>query len=134
MEEDAAVQEFEIPFRFVTEGSADAVSDYDADIGTISCRARADGERILVDAELFVSFLTRGEREARMLGLASFSEAVSRSDAAYLIAFPSRADSLWSVAKRYHRTVAEVARMNPIAEGPMADAPDSLAGVRYLLV
>ena len=128
------MQEFELPFRFVTEGSADAVSDYDAEIAVISCRARADGERILVDSELSVSFLTRGEREVRMLAEASFSDAVTRRDASYLIAFPAKEDSLWSVAKRYHRTVAEVARMNPIAEGPAADASDSLAGVRYLLV
>ncbi len=133
-EDDVAMQEFELPFRYVTEGSADTVSDYDADVVAISCRARADGERICVDAELAVNLITHGEREMRVLTEAVFSEPIERSGATYLICYPSREDTLWTVAKRYHRAVGDVARMNPIAEGPAANAADSLAGVRYLLM
>ena len=133
-EGDAAVQEFELPFRYVTEGSEESVRDYDADVVAISCRVREDGERIHVDAELSVNLLTRGEREVRMLSSAEFGEPIPRREEAYLIAYPSREDSLWSVAKRYHRAVNDIVRMNPIAEGPAANAADSLAGVRYLLI
>lgn len=134
VEGDVIMQELELPFRYVTEGSTEEVKDYDADVVAVSCRARTDGERIHVDAELAIALMTHGERRIHALTEAEFSEPIERAGEAYLIAYPSRSDTLWSVAKRYHRAVEDVARMNPIAEGPAADATDSLAGVRYLLL
>lgn len=132
--EDVTVQEFELPFRYVTEGSAEEICDYDADVVVISCRGRADGERIHVDGELAVNLFVHGEREARVLSEALFSEPFVTSGRTDVICYPSREDTLWTVAKKYHRAVEDIVRMNPIAEGASATAADSLAGVRYLLI
>ena len=128
------MQEFEIPFRYVCEGGGEQVSDFDVSVQSVFCRARADGERLSVDAELAVSLSAFGKREIQMLDSALFSENSDVRDCSYLISYPAREDTLWSVAKRYRRTLEDVMRINPIAEGPSADAPDSLAGVRYLLM
>lgn len=132
--EETVAQEFEIPFRYETDGTTSPVTDYTATVTPISCRARVDGERIGVDAELAVSLSLRGETRFEMLSEAKFGDAISRTGAVYTICYPSREDTLWSVAKRYHRSVASVSDINSLAGSPAADAPDSLAGVNYLLV
>ena len=129
-----SVQEFEIPFRYECDGTGDQVIDYNATVDLISCRARVDGERIGVDAELTVGISTRGESRFRMLSQAKFGEAVAHRDAVYTICYPAREDTLWSVAKRYHRSVDVISEINSLAGAPAADSPESLAGVRYLLV
>ena len=132
--EEMSAQEIELPFRYECEGSGEDVSDYDASVSVISCRARVDGERVSVDAELAVMLATRGKQECRMLAAASFGESVKNTAGTYTICYPTREDTLWSVAKRYHRAVDDVVRDNHLSEASMADASDSLAGVRYLLV
>ncbi len=127
------VQEIEQPFRYETDGS-ETVADYDATVGVISCRGRIDGERIGVDAELSVSAALRGETQFQMISEANFDTPVCEKGAVYTVCYPAREDTLWSVAKRYHRSVTSLAETNALPTAPAADAPDSLAGVRYLLV
>ncbi len=130
---DTVLSEFELPFRYETDGG-DAVRDYDATVEAISCRARVDGERIGVDAELAVSLCARGQREIQLLTGATLGNAVERTGAVYTICYPSREDTLWSVAKRYHRAVSEVSESNSLGGAQAADSPESLAGVGYLVV
>lgn len=132
--EEISAQELEIPYRYETDGTADTVTEYDATVTPISCRARADGERVGIDAELAVSLCLRGEVRFETVCEATFKEPINRGGAVYTICYPSREDTLWSVAKRYHRPVSTVAEINTLAGAPAADAPDSLAGVSYLLV
>lgn len=132
--EESMTQEFEVPFRYETDGGVDTVTDYDAAVEAVSCRARVDGERIGIDAELSVCLVTRGETRFCLITEATPGEAVKRAGASYTICYPSREDTLWSVAKRYHRSVTAVSDMNDLAGAPAADSPESLAGVKYLLV
>ena len=132
--EEISAQELEIPFRYETDGTAEDVTEYSAAVTPISCRARADGERIALDAELSVGLCLRSESRFDMLSDASFGEAVNRSGAVYTICYPSREDTLWSIAKRYHRPVSSVFEINALSGAPAADTTDSLAGVGYLLV
>ena len=134
MDGELSVQEFEIPFRYECDAAGDAVVDYNATVSPISCRARMDGERIGVDAELAVSLSTRSECCFHMLSQAKFGECVPRVGAVYTVCYPARDDTLWSVAKRYHRSVDAIAELNSLAGAPAADSAESLAGVKYLLV
>lgn len=132
--EEISSQELELPFRYETDGSDEKVTEYDASLSPISCRARADGERIGIDAELAVCLCLRTETRFEMLSEAKFGELCNRPGAVYTICYPSRDDTLWSVAKRYHRPVAAVADVNALMGAPAADSPDSLSGISYLLV
>ena len=69
-----------------------------------------------------------------MLNEARFDTPLGAKGAVYTVCYPAKSDTLWSVAKRYHRAVATVSEMNRLADAPAADAPDSLGGVSYLLV
>lgn len=132
--EDAVAQEFEVPFRYETDGYDAEITDFDATVDPISCRARIDGERIGLDAELAVCLSTRGESHCHMLHEAKFGAPLHMRGAVYTVCYPSREDTLWSVAKRYHRSVGAVSDMNNLAGSPAADSVDSLGGVTYLLV
>ncbi len=131
--EETVAQEFELPFRYLTDGDR-SVSDYDATVDPIACRARVDGERIAVDAELAVSLTTRSAVSLEVLTEANLGEKFTPVGASMTVCYPAREDTLWSVAKRYHRAVGDVSEQNGLANAPAADSPDSLAGVKYLIV
>lgn len=132
--EDLSAQEPEVPFRYELDGACEGVVEHIATADVLSCRARADGERLFIDAELGVCAVLRGESRIRMLSEVRFGEAVKQNSAVYTVCYPARDDSLWSVAKRYHRPVEAIAEMNALSGSASADSTDSLAGVVYLLV
>ncbi len=134
LEDEYSAQEFELPFRYIADGTAEAHSDSDVDVTVISCRAREDGERMSIDAELAVGIVTRKESCVETFSEGSFERGSAEEDHAYTVCFPSGTDTLWSVAKRYRVPVAHLSEGNPLSGSPVADAADSLVGVKYLLI
>ena len=132
--DDMSAQEIEVPYRFEVDGSDARVEDFSASVDALACRARIDGDRIFVDGELAVCATLRGEGRLRMLAEAKLGDPTARSSSAYTVCYPSSGDSLWSVSKRYHRSVEEVSLANDLSGAASADSPESLAGVVYLLV
>ena len=132
--EELSACECELPFRFETNGGKEAITDHSVTVTPISCRVRADGERVSLDAELSVSLCLCAEARFEMLSEAAFGEPVSRMGANWMVCYPSRDDTLWSVAKRYHCPIGSLSEQNALSGAPAADSPESLAGVRYLLV
>lgn len=129
-----SAQEFEAPFRYEIDGGREPLTDCEISAEVISCRGRMDGERIGVDAELAFSLGLCGKREISVLAESAFGEAHPSHGAVCTICYPERSDTLWSVAKRYHCSISELSERNHLASAPSADASDSLAGVRYLVV
>ena len=127
-------QEAEIPFRYELDGTEGIAEDYDATVSPLSCRVRTDGGRVAVDAELAVCLALRGSSHVRMLEQTRFGETLGRESAIYTVCYPAPADSLWSVAKRYHRTVDSVSELNGLSGSAFADSSASLEGVKFLLV
>lgn len=132
---------FELPFKYESdsgmmdaEESGNMISDFDAAVQAINCRARMDGERVGIDAELAV--MLRSVRKGEMLALAdvSFGEKVTRRCGEYVICFPAADDTLWMVAKRYHAPLAALSAANNLSLPEAADKAGSLDGVDYLIV
>ncbi len=138
--------EMELPFRYefdisaaeLTSSTAEAINggsaDFDGGVTVVNCRARMDGERVGVDAELAVSLRTY--RPAPFTALTEFTtgEEVTRPLGEYAICFPASADSVWSVAKRYHAPMAALTAANNLPAGIRPDGAESLEGVGYLIV
>ncbi len=129
--------EMELPFRYEAEGRPSDPSPSDAAtvrpifsgcITVPACRARMDGERIGIDAELAVCLRLASVSQLTALSDVTFGDDVTRRSGEYVICFPSPSDSLWSVAKRYHAPLAPLAAANNLSAG------DSLDGVGYLIV
>ena len=134
-----ASADMELPFRYEfddpgllqSEGGAPA---FDGRVTVVNCRARMDGERVGVDAELAVSVRTCQAAPVTLLSEADFGEEVSRRRGEYVICFPAPTDSLWSVAKRYHAPMAALTAVNNLPTGVPCQSPESLEGVGYLIV
>lgn len=130
-------QEVEIPFRYETEAKETALADYLVHISPISCRARADGERLGIDGELAVSLMTRTQTQIQYLSACNIGDKCQKLDGECTVCFPAPTDTLWSVAKRYHKPLTHLTGINTLpsqAQAAAADSTASLAGVSYLLV
>ena len=132
--EEISSQEFEVPFRYELDGGKELPTDCEIAAEVISCRGKTDGERIGLDAELSFAVSLCGKEEIQVLSNATFVGELQRPNAVYRVCFPDRRDTLWSVAKRYHCPISKLAEQNRLADAPAADAPDSLSGVKYLVV
>lgn len=134
--------ELSLPFRYefedrcvhAAEGDADGTPAFHCHMQAVSCRARMDGERIGVDAELCVMLRMSRAVSVKALSQLTPGEDVSRRRGEYVICFPSGEDTLWSVAKRYSAPLTTLAVVNGLSSTPEPDAEDSLEGVRYLIV
>ena len=130
-------QEVEIPYRYECENKGTHLADSLVHISPISCRARADGERVGIDGELAVSMMTRTQTPIQYLSACKLGEKCHTSSGECTVCFPASSDTLWSVAKRYHKPLSHLMGINtlpPQAQAAAADSKASLAGVNYLLV
>lgn len=130
-------QEVEIPYRYEAETKETHLSDYLVHVSPISCRARADGERLGIDGELAVSLMTRTQTPIQYLSACNIGEKCQKLEGECTVCFPAPTDTLWSVAKRYHKPLAHLTGINTLpsqAQAAAADSTASLAGVNYLLV
>ncbi len=127
-----------LPFRYEFDSGDmpldDAAPGFDGSVTVLTCRARADAERVALDAELAVSLCTRAPSPLTALAEATFGEPVSRRRGEYVICFPAPTDTLWSVAKRYHAPIAALTAANNLPAGTSADSTESLDTVGYLIV
>jgi hypothetical protein len=127
-----------LPFRYEfdgqTDGAIDENMDFDGSLSVVNCRARMDGERVGVDAEVAVSLRTYCSAPLTALSDVDFGEEVTRRRGEYVICFPTPTDSAWSVAKRYHAPMAALTAANNLPAGVKADGKESLEGINYLIV
>ncbi len=139
--------EMELPFRYEFDdqslmksgisadgNAADSAPSFDGQVRVVNCRARMDGERVGVDAELAVSIRTHRPAPFTALSDVGFGEEVTRRRGEYVICFPAPSDSVWSVAKRYHAPMAALTAANNLPAGAQADSRESLEGIGYLIV
>ena len=126
----------ELPFRYVCSVGVGACEESRASYepSVISTRARIDGERLGIDAEIGVRGGAWRMGQIRMLDGISFGEEFERSGGDYVRCYPSPDDTLWSVAKRYGATVNQLMRNNKLPTDKSADSESSLDGVKYLIV
>ncbi len=128
-----SVSELEFPFKYETECNSEA-AECEICANVISCRARIDGERVGIDAEIAVCGRIWESNEIKCLCAIHFGELPSRSRGEFVICFPSSDDSIWSVAQRYRAKISELSAANKLVETTSPDDPSTLAGVSYLIV
>jgi len=129
-----STEDIEIPYKYDTGTYTDGrnMALYEGEV--ISARARVDGERIGIDAEICVRGLVWSESDERMLDTVSFKDNIERSRGDIIVCYPSGDDSLWSVAKRYARPADELIAGNKLNGAVPYDSGESLEGVEYLIV
>ena len=128
--------EIEMPYRYAIDSRHDedkrAYADATAEI--INARARLDGERIGIDAEVMMKCIISEQDSARMLDNVSFGEEREKSRGEYVVCYPAPGDDLWSVAKKYATTTAAILQRNNLTPTDTPDSKETLTGVHYLIV
>ena len=125
--------EISMPWRYEMECAREP-ADWRAHVQVLSCRARVDGERIGIDAEIACAVELWDTAPVRVLRSASFGEGMERAGGAFTVCYPSAQDSLWSVAKRYATALSAVRRANDLEADVPADSHASIEGCKYLIV
>ncbi len=112
--------------------------DLVCDVTCVSCRARADGERLGVDAEIGVMVVGYTHADAEIItGAACDPDAPFAHDEDEIIAaYLADGDSLWSIGKRYHTPLAEIVRANSLPDEVLEtpDFPPHLDGISRLII
>lgn len=96
------------------------------------CRARVDGERLVVDCELTLAARFCGRGEIVPVGVARIGKSRTELKGNIIVCYPSAGDTLWSIGSRYGRDVAAIAEVNrlPLPDDLAAELTD----VKFLLI
>ncbi len=125
--------EITLPWKYEFECAREP-SDWRAYVKVLSCRARVDGERIGIDAEIACAAEVWDIATAKVLRSVRFGEAADRASGAFVVCYPCAQDSLWSVAKRYATSLGAIRAANDLDGDCPADSPASIEGCKYLIV
>ena len=132
--------EVEFPFRYEKEmGGGHPLPDgsqpeFDGTVKAITCRARMDGERLGIDAELAVAIRMTAPDNLTSLSSVSLGDEITRHAGEYMICFPSANDTLWSVAKRYRVPLAALGAANGVPSSEDPAEIGSLKEINFLIV
>lgn len=127
------ISECELPFSYRTAANG-YFSKAICECEIISARARADGERVGIDAEVGVMGVAMTYGEEKMLSGAAFGGEISVPRGEFIVCYPSNDDTLWSVAKRYGASLDALRESNRIADGTDPDSLASLENVPFLVI
>lgn len=125
--------DLEMPFRYDA-GAGNGMSAAICRGEVISVRARMDGERIGIDAEIGISGRAWDCAKLCMADSFGFGEEIRRAKGEFVLCYPSGEDTLWSVAKRYGATLSGLTEANGLSSEVSPDDHDSLDGVDYLVI
>lgn len=129
--------ELEFPFKYEYElprGEYSEDIECDAEAGVVFCRARVDGERIGLDAEISLCGRIWENTEHTVLDSFRLGDKLQTGSGETVVCYPSGGDTLWSVAKRYNASIDELAAANKLQRGTPMSSERSLDGVDYLVI
>lgn len=128
--EEYGTAEFRAPLRTTWEEKAD---DLVLNAAVPKCRARAEGDRISLHAEVSVSARGTAGASTRLLCGVRLGEAQAPAHTDPELFYPAPGETLFNIGKRYGVSPARIAEENGIdTDDP--GSPASLSGVRFLLI
>lgn len=107
-------ESYEIPFKY----SADAGSAKEplvrCDVGVGANSARLDGDKLQVNAEIYVSLEILDKESVKVLASCTLKKdgEIKKDAGCVRVYFPKEGDTLWDVAKKYHVTVSSLKEQN----------------------
>ena len=127
--------EIEMPFKYEYEMPEEIENaELEAEANVVSCRARVDGERVGVDAE--ISLCGRMWENKKCVALQSYrlGEQLEQDSGEITVCYPNRKDTLWSVAKRYNAPLTTLSEVNKLSQNIKPSSPQSLENIEYLVI
>ena len=123
--------EFEVPFHYDGGACREALpSDLMVTANALSSRAKSEGDQLKIDSEIAVSYTLSGEEKIDRVVSMTVGDAIAEPVASLRICYPTNGDSLWALAKRYHKPLATLAEAN----GLSTNDPTTPVAARFLMV
>ena len=132
---DYAGAEIEMPFKYeydMPEAAEDAELEAEANI--VFCRARVDGERVGIDAEVAMCGRMWKNTKCTVLQSYRLGETLAQGSGEITVCYPDRKDTLWSVAKRYNAPIVVLSENNKLSQNIKPDSVQSLENTEYLVI
>ena len=130
-------QSVELPLRYEC-AAPDHASDMGADAlfegEIISARARVDGERIGIDAEISMNGCAWEIEQTSLLDSVGFGDEIVRGVSEYTVCYPAKGESIWRVAKRYGAPIGAVVSTNKLPTDEGYDSARTLEKVKYVMI
>lgn len=130
--EEFGAQDVSLPFKYEIDCrgaiNSDVPPQWTAEASIISSRGRSDGESLFIDSEIAVSLRASNTETVEALAEISFGEELASKRSEFVICYPDKNDTLWSVAKRYAVSPDTVKQKNAISEN------DQTFKKKYLLI
>lgn len=124
----------EVPFRYECAEGGALPTDRTISAQAVDVRARADGDKIDVGCELFLTYSLGGRETVECVDACRMGAELKGKRGGYTVCYPDREESLWSISKKYRVAVDATARGNGIDASLDADSSDLTDGVRYMIV
>ena len=132
---DYSSAEIEMPFKYEYDMPEQAENmGLEAEANVVLCRARVDGERVGVDAE--ISLCGRMWETKKCVALQSYrlGEALVQGRGEITVCYPNSNDTLWSVAKRYNAQLSTLSEVNKLSQNIKPSSHQSLENTEYLVI
>jgi hypothetical protein len=127
-------KDIELPWRYVADGAAAGESPlhYEGQVQVLSAKARMDGKRLAIDAEMGVCARLWTKETVLVATALTYGERRLKKAGEMLLCYPSRKDTLWSVGKRYGCAIDRLVVKNHLNDGKRADDIASLSDVKVM--
>lgn len=115
-----------LPTKYEFESQNSNSSSLDANMKVICCHARQDSDNLSIDAEIEVCAKGAGNIEINSLSEVEFTSEIKKKKGMFRIYYPSKDDSLWSVAKKFNVSSETIDQLN--------QTNGNIEGKNYLIV
>ena len=92
----------ELPIKYEIDGAPAKKISFDAVADVISCRARADGDTLSIDAEIATYASVFDSVDINVVSETRFGEHYAPKGCRMVVYYPADGESVWDVAKKYH--------------------------------
>ena len=126
-------REIEMPYTFSTDCKHECGNNF-VSAEAVSTRGKIDGERISLDSEISLickSYLCEG---ISTLEAMHFGEGVDAINNQFVVIFPSREDSVWSIAKKNFVSPEKIIASSPELSGVALDESEAMSLVHHIII
>lgn len=102
--------EVSLPIRYESDGGEGVPESFSAEGRVITCRVRAEGETLCLDAEISVSADFCGVQEIAAVREVRLGEACSSRGSCMTVYYPMSGEGAWEVAKKYRIAPDEISK------------------------
>ncbi len=133
------IVKFELPLKENVKYDLQLSDDYRAEcsVNVINVDIDVDATSLYSTASLAINCIVLSDEKAPILTSSyTFGEMLKREDGVVTVYYPERTDSLFSVAKKFHKALVALASDNALSESAFASpyASHSLDGVESLII